>query len=111
MRIKCDVRLTRDWRNQNLPKPVYDFMEKWEKRAEEAMKTYEFKWPAKLVETQFVYEGISYSIVPETFGIPDDLCEKFQGGPWVTRQYGGGFDDDLRAIPGMQNVNSYGFLD
>ena len=111
MRIRCDVTLTRNWREQDLPRPIFDFMERWEKRAEESMKTYQFGWPAKLVETQFVYEGRSYSIVPGTFGIPDDLCEKFQQGPWVTRVYGGGFDDDLRMIPGVEEVQSCGFLD
>ena len=105
------ITLTRDWRNQGLPGPVYGFMEKWEKIAEEAMKTYEFGWPAKLVETRFTYEGKKYSLVPETFGIPYDLCEAFQGGPWVTGKYGGGFDDDLSAIPGVTGVASYGFLD
>ena len=105
------ITLTSDWRNQGLPKPIYEFMEKWEKNAADAMKTYKFGWPAKLVETRFRYEGKKYSIVPETFGIPDDLCECFQQGPWVTEKYGGGFDDDLRLIPGVTNVGSVGFLD
>ena len=111
MLLRCDVVLSRDWREQDLPKPIDAFMEKWEAIAAEEMKHYEFGWPAKLVETQFTYEGKSYSIVPSTFGIPDDLCEKFQQGPWVTRVYGGGFDDDLRAIPGVGSVQSCGFLD
>ena len=103
--------LTRDWRNQGLAEPIYRFMEKWEKNAADAMKTYEFGWPAKYVHTGFTYEGKHYRIVPETFGIPDDLCECFQGGPWVTEKYGGGFDDDLNAIPGVMYVGSDGFLD
>ena len=103
--------LTRNWRRQRLPKPIYEFMEKWEKNAADAMKTYKFGWPAKLVKTCFTYAGKKYAIVPETFGIPDDLCECFQGGPWVTEKYGGGFDDDLRKIPGVTNVWSDGFLD
>lgn len=86
-------------------------MEKWEKNAEDAMKTYEFGWPAKYVHTHFSYEGKRYSIIPQTFGIPDDLCECFQQGPWVKEHYGGGFDDDLRAIRGVTNVASDGFLD
>ena len=102
MLFRCDVRLTRDWRNQDLPKPIAQFMERWEKKAEKAMKTYQFQWPAKYVETQFLYEGKSYSIVPGTFGIPDDLCEIFQTN---------GMDDDLRSIPGVENVQSCGFLD
>ena len=102
MLIRCDVKLTSDWRNQDLPKPILDFMEKWEKRSIEAMKTYQFQWPAKLVKTQFIYEGKSYSIDPGTFGIPDDLCEIFQPN---------GMDDDLRAIPGVTDVQSCGFLD
>lgn len=57
MMLRCDVSLTKDWRNQNLPIPIYDFMARWKRKAEEAMKTYEFQWPAKLVETQFIYEG------------------------------------------------------
>ena len=109
--FKEGTKLTRDWRSQELPKPIYEFMENWEKNAAEAMKTYEFGWPAKLVETQFSYEGETYLIVPETFGIPDDLCECFQGGPWVTEKFGGGFKDDLRAIPGVTGVVSSGFLD
>ncbi len=105
------ITLTRDWRNQGLPEPIYAFMEKWERNAEDAMKTYEFKWPAKLVSTRFTYEGKKYSIVPSTFGIPDDLCERFQQGRWVTWHYGGGFDQDLKAIPGVTDVGSFGFLD
>ena len=105
------ITLTPDWRNQGLPEAIHPFMEKWERNAAEAMKTYRFMWPAKLVETRFTYEGKNYSIVPATFGIPDDLCECFQGGPWVTETYGGGFDDDLRKIPGVTSVGSYGFLD
>ena len=77
-------------------------MVKWEKEAHEAMKTYEFMWPAKYVETQFTYEGKTYSITPSTFDIPDDLCEIFQTN---------GMTDDLRAIPGVQHVQSCGFLD
>ena len=57
------------------------------------------------------FEGKKYSIVPATFGIPDDLCECFQQGPWVTEKYGGGFDDDLGENPGVTSVGSYGFLD
>ena len=102
MLIKVDVKLTKNWRNQNLPEPIQEFMERWESEAEEAMKTYEFKWPAKLVETQFIFEGVSYSLTPETFGIPDDLCEIFQNN---------GMDDDLRAIPGVTGVCSCGFMD
>ena len=49
--------------------------------------------------------------MPETFGIPGDLCECFQQGHWVTKTYGGGFDDDLQAIPGVTHVFSHGFLD
>ena len=90
---------------------LYEFMEKWEKNAEEAMKTYEFGWPAKYVETRFTYEGKKYSIVPSTFEIPDDLCECFQQGPWVTERFGGGFERDLKRIPGVTNVGSSGFLD
>ena len=105
------ITLTHEWREQGLPEPIYAFMEKWEKNAADAMKTYKFGWPAKLVRTEFVYEGRKYSIVPETFGIPDDLCECFQQGPWVTKTYGGGFDDDLQAIPGVTHVFSHGFLD
>ena len=102
MLLRCDVCIGRDWRNQNLPKPIYEFMERWEQKAEEAMKTYQFRWPAKLVETQFIYEGKSYSITPATFGIPQDLCEIFQTH---------GMDDELRGIPGVQDVHSCGFLD
>ena len=102
MMFHCDVNLTSDWRNQNLPEPICEFMEKWEKKAEEAMNTYEYMWPAKLVETQFIYKGKSYSIVPHTFRIPDDLCEIFQTD---------GMEDDLRRIPGIQDVQSCGFLD
>lgn len=108
---KDEITLTRDWRKQGLPKPIYEFMEKWERNAAEAMKTYEFGWPAKLVETRFTYEGKKYSIFPSTFGIPDDLCECFQQGPWVTERFGGGFDDDLKRIPGVTDVWSDGFLD
>ncbi len=36
------ITLTSDWRNQGLPKPIYEFMEKWEKNAGDAMKTYKF---------------------------------------------------------------------
>ena len=99
---QCNVTLTQEWRSQNIPEPLCEFMEKWERKAEEAMKTYEFMWPAKLVETRFVYEGKTWSIFPETFGIPDDLCEIFQTN---------GMDDDLRAIPGVSDLRSYGFLD
>ena len=106
-----DVKLTKNWREQNLPEPIRGFMEKWEKIAETEMKTYKFGWPAKLVETVFTFEGLTYSMTPETFGIPDDLCECFQGGPWITEKYGGGFDDDLKAIPGVTGVTSFGFLD
>ena len=106
-----EITIDRDWRSQGLPEPILQFMEKWEKIAEEEMKTYEFGWPAKLVTTRFSYDGTTYYIIPATFGIPNDLCEKFQQGPWVTRKYGGGFDDDLRKIPGVSDVRSCGFLD
>ena len=106
-----EIILTREWREQNLPLPIAAFMEKWEKNAADAMKDYHFGWPAKLVETRFDYAGKTYRIVPATFGIPDDLCECFQQGPWVTEHFGGGFDADLKAIPGVTGVGSFGFLD
>ena len=102
MLTQCDIRITSDWREQDLPGPICDFMARWERIAWEAMKTYRFQWPAKYVETQFVYEGQSYSIVPSTLGIPGDLCEIFQSN---------GLEDDLRAIPGVSDVQSCGFLD
>lgn len=98
------IRITDDWRNQNLPEPICAFLEKWEKKSAEAMKTYRFQWPAKGVETVFTYEGVRYRISPATFGIPDDLCEIFQTQP-------GGFDDCLRAIPGVTDIRSCGMLD
>ena len=109
--LDCDVLITSCWREQALPQPACDFLNKWEQIAREDMKTYRFEWPAKLVHTDFRYNGLSYRIVPETFGIPYDLCEKYQQGPWVRKVHGGGFDDDLRAIPGVSNVFSDGFLD
>ena len=102
MKARCDVHLRKDWRDQELPEPICEFMERWEKKAEEAMKTYRFQWPAKMVETQFMYEGKTYSIIPGTFGIPADLCEIFQTN---------GMDADLQAIPGVEDVQSCGFLD
>ena len=100
-----------EWRALNLPTPIRAFMEKWQGIADAQKAMYRFGWPAKLVHTDFTYEGRRYRIVPETFGIPDDLCEWLQEGPRVTKQYGGGMDADLRAIPGVTDVFSDGFLD
>ncbi len=105
------VKLTPEWRKQNLPEPIKAFMEKWQGIADVEMETYELMWPAKLVHTDFTYHGTSYRICPETFGIPDDLCERFQYGQWVEKKYGGGMNDDLRKIDGVFGVFSDGFLD
>lgn len=100
-----------DWASLDLPGPIRSFMEKWQGIAEAELKRYKFGWPAKYVHTDFTYEGRSYRIVPETFGIPDDMCECFQQGPWVEERYGRGMDADLRAIPGVTGVFSDGHLD
>lgn len=100
--VLCMVRLTSNWRDQNLPQPIVVFMERWEKKAAKAMETYQFQWPAKGVETLFTFERIRYQITPATFGIPDDLCEIFQTN---------GLHDELRGIPGVTDVKSYGGLD
>ena len=105
------VELTKDWRNQDLPGEIRAFLETWQGIADEEMKTYEYGWPAKCVETKFTFRGIRYSITPDTFGIPDDLCECFQEGPWITERHGRTMEDDLRSIKGVRSVYSSGFLD
>ncbi len=105
------IKLTPDWQKQDLPEPIRVFMEKWQGIADAEKMTYEFGWPAKLVHTDFTYNGISYRICPETFGIPYDLCECLQGGSWIEERYGGGMDDDLHKIGGVTRVFSDGFLD
>ena len=41
-------------------------------------------------------------ITPDTFGIPQDLGERLQEGPWVDEKYGGGLASDLRKIEGVR---------
>ncbi len=105
------IKLTKDWRSQDLPAEIRAFLETWQSIADEEMKTYEFGWPAKYVITRFTFRGIRYIITPETFDIPDDLCECFQGGPWIVERHGRTMEDDLRAIQGVRNIFSDGFLD
>lgn len=105
------IKLTPDWRKQSLPPAIRAFMEKWQGIADEEMKTYEFGWPAKLVHTDFEYNGVRYRICPETFGIPDDLCECLQHSRRIEERYGGGMDKDLRGMDGVTYVFSDGFLD
>ena len=109
--MKKEVDITSEWRYQDLPEPIVILLEKWQGIADEEMKIYELEWTAKLVETRFSYKGIRYSITPDTFGIPQDLGERLQDGPWVEEKYGGGIDSDLRKIEGVKCVQSFGFLD
>ena len=106
-----EIDITSGWRNQDLPEPIEAILEKWQGIADEEMKIYELEWTAKLVETRFSYKGVRYSITPDTFGIPQDLGERLQDGPWVDEKYGGGLASDLRKIEGVKSVYTFGFLD
>jgi len=105
------MRLPADWRDLDLPGAVAAMLDKWQKIADREMETYTFKWPAKYVETRFAYGGMHYSIKPETFGVSDDLMEKLQDGPYITKRYGISLTQDLKRTPGFSHVASYGFLD
>ncbi len=105
------VMLTPQWREQGLPAPLMAFLEKWEAIAKAELAVYQCLWPAKMVHTDFTCGGIRYMICPETFGIPQDLGERLQCGRSIVEKYGTGLDDDLRAVEGVTEVFSEGFLD
>ena len=105
------ITLPANWRDLDLPEAVVAMLDKWQKIADKEMETYKFEWPAKLVETKFAYGGIHYSLKPETFGVPDDLMETLQYGPYITEKYGISLSQDLERTPGFTHVAAYGFLD
>lgn len=104
------ILLTRNWRNQHLPSKLRLYMNRWQKIADEAMKTYEMKWPAKNVITDFTYEGTDYRIVPETFGVEQDLMERMQADEEFRDQFGELMEDGLIEI-GCTDIFSDGDLD
>ncbi len=105
------ITLPANWRELDLPDAVFAMLDKWQQIADQEMKTYKFQWPAKLVETKFVYGDIQYRIIPQTFGVPDDLMETLQYGPYSTEKYGISLSEDLEKAEGFSHVQAYGFLD
>lgn len=105
------ITLPANWRELDLPDAVFAMLDKWQQIADQEMKTYKFQWPAKLVETKFVYGDIQYRIIPQTFGVPDDLMESLQYGPYITEKYGISLSEDLEKAEGFSHVQAYGFLD
>ena len=102
------IPITRNW--QDLPVAVCRVLEKWQKIADEEKKQYKMMWPAKLVHTDFTYDGQNFRIVPETFGVEEDLMECFQQEPLVEGKYGTSLTKDLWSI-GCSYVFSDGFMD
>ena len=105
------ITLPANWRELDLPEAVKAMLDKWQRIADKEMETYKFEWPAKLVETKFVYGGTHYRLVPATFGVPDDLMETLQYGPYITEKYGISLSRDLEKTAGFSHVAAYGFLD
>ena len=105
------ITLPANWRDLDLPEAVVAVLDKGQKIADKEMETYRFEWTAKLVETKFAYGEIHYSLKPETFGVPDDLMETLQYGPYITEKYGISLSQDLERTPDFTHVAAYGFLD
>lgn len=105
------IEIGKYWREMDLPDAVINMLDKWQKIADKELETYKFGWPAKLVETKFSYDGKQYRLTPQTFGVPDDLMETLQHGPYVTEKYGISLSEDLEKTDGFSHVAAYGFLD
>lgn len=92
---------------------VKDFISMWKKKKEkyeDAWKRYtpfhQGKWPAKLVETRFVYKGMEYSLKPEDIGLNRD-------NPWdqgFMEFMQSDIEKDLRKM-GATHIWSLGFID
>lgn len=99
------ITLRDDWREQGLSKQLYAFMEKWEEIAWKERKNFRSEWPDKKIRIRFRENSKYYQIVPETFGIPDDLFELLQQGPWVTEKYGRGMNEELQEALGGTSID------
>ena len=62
-------------------------------------------WPSKCVETEFVINGVRYSIFPPDIGLTYDCWD--QG---FMELFQGHMSEDLEAI-GAVNIRAIGFLD
>lgn len=89
---------------------IYAVLQKWRSKMDECRKEWEDRygegWPAKLVETQFVFQGQPYHYFPDDIGLErrnswdEGLMEHLQ--PYIQK--------DLEAA-GATDVFNMGFLD
>ena len=86
---------------------VDGLIEKWKKDLVPLKEEWDRKpgWPAKLVRTEFVLDGVWYEVRPEDLGLTDDCWD--QG---FMESYQKVMSDDLRAC-GATRIHNVGFLD
>ena len=92
---------------------LYAVMQKWKDKMPECRKAWEEgtsggcgRWPAKLVQTQFVYKGQPYHYYPDDIGLD-------RGNPWdegLMEWLQKDIQKDLEAA-GATDVFNIGFLD
>ena len=86
---------------------VEGLIEKWKKDLVPLKEEWDRKpgWPAKLVRTEFVLDGVWYEVRPEDLGLTDDCWD--QG---FMESYQKVMSDDLKAC-GATKICNMGFLD
>ena len=92
----------------NINQMILDTLkQKWKTKFEAKKKEWDKKpgWPAKLVETEFTLNGITYALEPNDLGLTDDCWDQ---GFMETIQ--GRMTKDLEAC-GAVNIYNHGFID
>ena len=54
---------------QELPIELQELLDEWRIKKEAYRDRWDYGWPAKLVKTQFCYQGRQYCITPDMIGL------------------------------------------
>ena len=93
-----------------LPEKIAALVEEWKEKKESYRERFGSGWPAKLVETKFIFEGEEYVLGPESFAKEEIGSNLYAWESGLMECYQADLKKDLEAL-GAVRVFNMGFLD
>ncbi len=100
----------KDAKGKEFPEKLAALVEEWKDRKEVYREEFNDGWPAKLVETSFIYEGEEYVLAPESFAKEKIAPGLYAWESGLMECYKYDLEKDLKKL-GAEHIFTNGFLD
>ena len=116
MWYKNSFYITDDYRKQDIPKELVEFLDEWTIKIAEYKKAFVERYPVKNASIKFIYQEYVYEITPLTLLATyrtNFMSDEYYDVPWhsLFEEYQKAIRDDLETKLGVKYSNYIGFLD